>query len=541
MSRRGRASSSKKGVANGPPPSHPSESYREHRKFLIRSLERNDVDMNAIVELNKSLLQAKKNILENCGELILLDLGSGRLKLINDELHEEIKAATDGETILVKIGRTSDTETEAANQRDLTPSQIKDCVDFLLRMKLRRKLSSRLIRRLTRLAHVMDGKDIYPPSTPKYGDLRLQIDPKSLETWQAERKEAEEARQRVKNAIDSDLLDSSESNRELGGEEKEKENAPEEAKPESEPTGEGDKEKVKENVPDETTDAPDGEPKDGSSNTGTAEDKPADDDTKESDPSNGQQKHHYLSSVLLDDFKLLKELDSSYEKTWDPATKSFNYSIASEETGDPDYKQHLIKGGGIGATSMFHSLETLEAEHKRWQMNLLRKIQEQPNFEELGLKHRVFHFEERKKRCLEEVAIEDGGSIAPPESPNKKAKMEGEDNANSSVADNETKMKTGKETGKDAEENSDSDDDEGMAEGGNNSNLEDMKPKRSISFAATPSFHDQDLARIRAVHRDLLTSSQAELTRKRLNDATNEYNKGKICNMFATMEFLRAL
>ena len=477
---RGRPSSaSKKGVANGPPPSHPAETSREHRKFLIRSLERNDIEMNALIELSKSLHKAKETILKDCGELVLLDLGSGRLKLINDELHEETK---DGEVVKTKDGKRG---------LALTPSQTELCVDFLLRMKLRRKLSTRLVRRLTRLAHVMDGKDAYPPSAPKYGDLRLTIDPKSLESWQADYKQKEEAKKRIQTAIDSGLLDKP------IGEEKES-------------TGETEKDS-----PDETKsgDAPDGEPKDESS-APAAEEKPVNGDKDAGEKGEQEQ-------ALLDDFKLIKELDSTYEKTWDAATKSFTYSIANEEIADPDF-QRLTRSGGIGATQMFLSLEQLETEHKRWQTHLLRKIQAQPTFEELGLKNRVFHLDERRKRCLEEM--ETKGEEAAAESPTKKAKIEGEDNTENAESEKETKNE--KESGGEADDNSDSDDDEEMMEG-KNTNLKDLKPKRSISFAAAPSFRDQDLARIRLVHRDLLNSSQAELTRKRLADATNEYNQGK--------------
>ena len=56
---------------------------------------------------------------------------------------------------------------------------------------------------------------------------------------------------------------------------------------------------------------------------------------------------------------------------------------------------------------------------------------------------------------------------------------------------------------------------------------EEAKPKRPISFAAIPSFHDQDLARIGMIHKDLLNTSQLELTRNRYSEANNEYKKGK--------------
>eukprot|EP00531_Pseudo-nitzschia_arenysensis_P006423 CAMPEP_0116134862 /NCGR_PEP_ID=MMETSP0329-20121206/10878_1 /TAXON_ID=697910 /ORGANISM="Pseudo-nitzschia arenysensis, Strain B593" /LENGTH=797 /DNA_ID=CAMNT_0003629613 /DNA_START=103 /DNA_END=2496 /DNA_ORIENTATION=+ len=500
MPRRGANPSAKK-ANKGPPPSHPAETSREHRKFLIRSLERNDIDMNALIELNKSLHKSKEKILESCGELVLLDLGSGSLKLIDDELHEESKGA-DGETTWVKSGA-SDAET--ASKRTLTPSQIETCVDFLLRIKLRRKLSTRLIRRLTRLAHIMDGKDAYPPSAPKYGDLRLKIDPESLKSWQDESKKLEDAKKRIEDAIKSESLESEAKNEEVSGEKKE---------------AEGGKEKEKKiDSPDETQsgDAPEGELKDETPATGAEEEeeKPAEGD-KESGEKEKVETEQPATPALLDAFKLLKEYDTTYEKTWDAATNSFKYSIANEEIPEPEYEQ-LRRGAGIGATSMFLSDEQLEAEHKRWQTHLLRKIQEQPTFEELGLKNRVFHLGERRKRCLEEVATE-GESEDAPESPTKKAKTEGDDDA---IGDGEKETK--KESGGDADDNSDSDDDEEME--GEKPNLEEIKPKRSISFAATPSFHDQDLARIRLIHRDLLNSSQAELTQKRHIAASNEYNQ----------------
>mmetsp|Transcript_27711 Transcript_27711/g.58053 ORF Transcript_27711/g.58053 Transcript_27711/m.58053 type:complete len:437 (-) Transcript_27711:1133-2443(-) len=52
-----------------------------------------------------------------------------------------------------------------------------------------------------------------------------------------------------------------------------------------------------------------------------------------------------------------------------------------------------------------------------------------------------------------------------------------------------------------------------------------MTPKRFISFAPIPTFHDQDMTRIRLIHKDLLNSSRVKLTKKRFKDATDEYNK----------------
>lgn len=553
MSRRGRGSSASKKVATGPPPSHPFETYREHRKFLIRSLERNDVEMDALIEVNKSLRRAKDTILESCGELTLLDLGSGRLKLINDELHEE---TTDGETTGGVKSRTP-TTTDAAeppadkNQHRLTPAQKEICVDFLLRMKLRRKLSNRLLRRLNRLAHAMDGKDVNPPSVPKYGDMRLHVDPKSIESWNLEWNEKEDAKKRIQAAIDLDLLQSDNIGGIIGSEEKEGElGSSEEKEGENgslekhsdgdEPMGTGNSEQEKDNdsPPDETPSEETSiqEPRDGSPVMGSTSKQQA-----AAGESSTEQKKYYSLPALQDDFKLLKEHESAYEKTWDASTKSFNYVMTTNEqevVEEPEYKK-LIKGGGIGATSVFTTLEALETEHKRWQTNMLRKIKEQPTSEELGLKHHVFLLEERRKRCLEESAKDneegDGSSTTNGESPmKKKRKMKGEDDNDDDDDDVETKKEKEKESGGDIEEDNESDDDEAM-EGKDTKNAEIiLKSKRSISFAAVPSFHDQDLARISMIHRVLLNSSQAELTRKRLADATNEYNPGKLAKVFSS-------
>jgi hypothetical protein len=106
------------------PPSHPQEQHAEHRAFLMRSLDRNDCELAALLELNRSLY-AIKNALD---ELFLLDLGRRKWKALQDTNLSE-------------------------QQRDLATS-------FLLRMQLRRKLLNRVVRRTNRLAHAMDGNDV---------------------------------------------------------------------------------------------------------------------------------------------------------------------------------------------------------------------------------------------------------------------------------------------------------------------------------------------------------------------------------------------
>ena len=508
MSRRGRGSSASKKVASGPPPSHPAETFKEHRKFLIRSLDRNDTDMNALIDLNKSLRGAKENVVRSCGELVLLDLGSGRLKLINDQLHDEAAVARSESSRAKPEATPTGTATTGSQQkkqgRHLSPAQKEVCVDFLLRMKLRRKLSNRLVRRLTRLAHAMDGKDVLPPSAPKYGDLRLHINPKYMELRNVEFIAKEDAKKRIAHAIHLDLLDSEKNDGATNSPKKEEENELEETKQDAE-HGVNDVLAVtkQEEKTEESNEKQGGKPK--------------------------TTKIYYNSPALSNDFKLLKEYERVYEKTWDVSRKSFNYTIANENAGDSEYKQ-MIKGGGIGASALFNSLDDLQAEHKRWQTNLLRKIQQQPTSRELGLKNRVFQLKERRKRCLEKNAAEEEEGTPSKKVDNKEnvvSNNEDDDDVDHSmdVGDNNDENAIKKRTEDDGEEI-------GETEGDHEIERKDLdeveiKPKRSISFAAVPSFHDQDLGRISLIHRDLLNASQAELTRKRLNDATNDYNKCK--------------
>jgi len=528
------SSASKKGVTNGPPPSHPAETFREHRKFLIRSLDRNDVDISALMELNKSLHKAKEKILQTCGELVLLDLGAGRLKLIGEDLHEEKEQATTGSDVSkTKAGKKNSKETQQQQQHNLTPAQKETCVDFLLRMKLRRKLSNRLVRRLTRVAHAMDGRDVSPPGQPKYGDLRFNMDDKSVQSKVKEWSEKAAARHKIDTAIREAVQringGSSSSNMESLTKQVEErthdgnaEDTAEKAKTE-ETQGQPDEAKSsetqKDTLPLECSSATESEKESENCETAARAGSPG--------PS-----HPYTMPGLVNDFNFLKEYETAYEKTWDHATKDFKYKILNEEIPDP-------QSGRVGASAVFSSHEDRKAERKRWQTNLLRRIPQQPSMDELGLKNRVFHLEERRKRCLQQVidAHNDG------ESPEKKFKPDdGQDGGgNNEFALGrkggrlESKQKSddysdNMEVDRDEderkdEEHSDSEDEKEAESETKDQITEGMKPKRSISFAPTPSFDEQDLGRIRLIHKDLLNLSQVELTRKRLSAATGDYNK----------------
>jgi hypothetical protein len=582
MSRRSKSSSKNKGGVSkdGLLPSYPSENYREHRKFLIRSLERNDVDMSALIKLNKSLHMAKGKIIQTCGELVLLDLGSGRLKLINDELNEEtmdttttITASTNTDTnTIATTGSPARNIIASIHQHHLTPAQKEVCVDFLLRMKLRRKLSNRLIRRLNRVAHAMDGKDVSPPSPPKYGDLGLHIDPKSIEARTAEWKEQEEAKKRVQKALDGDYsaynleekgtgpaIVEDTGNVEVtkhleekpkddehgkGGKGENEEDKTNNAEAQNEALPEEPKSSTEETTPPEALGtnsnkdkaaASDENPKTVESSAATDKKEPVDIKADLNLETTQEANNSSSSPTLAGDIELLKEYETAFEKSWDPSTKKFKYVLGKEEVGDPEYTQ--IKQWGIGASSIIMTLEDRKSEHLRWERNMLTRIPEQPTTEDLGLKNRVFDLEERRKRCLEDNVEEDEqgeSNLFSVQSPTKKkikfdeGTKTGNESTGHKVGGKELKNTSAASDDDEKSKSSDSDNDDDDVEMKKEKNEAIIvTPVKPISFVAVPSFHDQDLARIRMIHNELINTSRLEHTRKRLADATNDYNKGK--------------
>ncbi|KAG7355859.1 hypothetical protein IV203_000545 [Nitzschia inconspicua] len=516
-----------------PSANHPSENYREHRLFLIRSLERNDMDMAALLKLNASLHEAKTKLLQSCGELVLLDLGCGRLKLINDELHEETNNPQEEATKEDRAAAEDLQQATVTTQHHLTPAQKKVCVDFLLRMKLRRKLCNRLIRRLNRVASAMDGKDVSPPPPPRYGDLRLHIDPEEVEARAAEWKQIDEAKKRIEAALKGDQSVYDPSNfipgnksyskgREKNDQVKEtstkqetsskEENKPSDAPHDSSVKSHDDPQPMEVDSSKETKEA--------SEETDASKKK-----SDENSPPNDQagDPDETPTPTLESDFELLQEYDDAYEKVWDPETKTFKYTLSMEDKGEPEYLQ-IKNGAGIGASNREMTLPDREAEHKRWQTNMLARIPDQPTFEELGLKNRVFFLEERRKRCLEEAAEgsddEEMANSSEP-SPKKVRTTRSRDNIKEGTPKKENTA-SGDEVSKD--ENNPAGEDSEKEKTASTVDLSQTMPKRSISFAATPSFHEQDLHRLRIIHHDVVKNAAAEQARNQLSLVTNEYN-----------------
>jgi hypothetical protein len=503
--------------SKGPPPSHPSENYPEHRSFLIRSLERNDVDMAALMKLNKSLHKAKERILQTCGELVLLDLGCGRLTLINDELHE---VTANSET-----GQVADENT----QHHLTPAQKEACVDFLLRMKLRRKLSNRLIRRLTRVATAMDGSNVAPPAPPKYGDLRLHVDQEVVEARVQEWKQREAAKKRIEAALNGDETAYAPTTVESADSHKETDDVEMKEKLEEASSPAESKEAAARKA--EPPQADDGTtPMDIDSSGGDAKYAPESNEKDAETPKTAARKSKDDASntgpktsippTLESDYALLREYDDVYQKIWDPETKRFKFHLpAEDQEAEPEYTE-IKNGAGIGAVNKGMTLPDREADYKRWQASLLVKIPDQPTLEELELKNRVFCLEERRKRCLEDAEENDDEE----ENRGKKSKSDTDDSQTNSKEATELKENE-KSSMVDKNEATKAKDDREESKKKFAPMEDPLKPKRPISFAATPSFHEQDLARIKLIHRDMVGHLKSEQGRQNLASATNDYNK----------------
>jgi hypothetical protein len=753
--------------------------YKDHRNWIIRSLGRNDVEIAALAELNRSLRAARAKIVQSCGELVLLDLGTGRLTLVGDELHEETTTTT---TTNSKTKNRNDTreDTERNDDADdgtdgreedvgrvsgrgggvhgkdrdfpfssssssdyhpppphprhrLTPLQKELCVDFLSRMKLRRKLSNRLIRRLNRVAHAMDGTDVSPPLPPRYGDLRLNVDAEAVAERVVEWDKQERAKERIRatilllksNGKTLPASSSTSSSFEEAHQPTMEAIGSQSSKPKQDPTsnddeGDGtvdnnneeeDEDKGANRVTETTTAVSEGDhPTEGGakktqttcdqakvgsgggdggdsseiemivekrkeglvdkstspavtttttttisgrkedskstseavvSNTtdhigdsnGTSKNDGGEDNNNNNNKNHNNTVRSSLTSSLMEDYATLQEYDSAYEKVWDNNTTAgrFKYVLAEQQPIDPEYT-HIKHGEGVGAIAKIMTVQEREAEYKRWESNILARIPDQPTFEELGLKNRVFSLDVRRKRCFEEAArdqreadaaaaVADATATA---SPTKKAKVENHDiddddddddqekvagtpnrrisgkelrkNTNSDDDDDDDddkmdtkdsddegegktdvskkKKKTGKDDDDDDEEEDDDDSSDMFAGDDDNSNKEtankkakggkngqegteesidnkdratkheeeeivgtkdirhdtmeaEIRPKRPMSLIAVPSFYEQDIARIRMIHKDLMSTSITNHARQRLTDVTKEYNKGK--------------
>ena len=597
----GRNSNSRKNAATDLEGSHPQELNAQHRHFLVRSLGRNDTDLAALLRVNASLTKLKEQLLEACGELVLLDLGSGRLSLLQEELHfhhnpqpppsdgtgQQTALDDQDDSMTAKVSSSSRSSNNHINNNNhgveytLPPAQKQLCVDFLLRMKLRRKLANRLIRRLNRVAHAMDGIDVSPPPPPRYGDLRLHVSPQALHDFTHHQHRLKAARDYVERAKEETFLVAAAtadttttlSVEKPNNEQEEKDEMTTLAEPSVVPSGEDkptdimseqqeskDSKDVVETTavaaPKKEEEEEDGTPPPVAGPEGgmptiakeeAAEPAPTlsapNDANKEAEASTGVPPVDTTGPTSLQEaYEILKEYEDAYSKVWDEESHSWKYVLlanqqeaSSSSTGTgtptatvvPDY-QAITAGAAIGATARLLSLQEREQEFKRWQTSILARIPNQPTFEQLGLKNRVFMLEQRRKRCLED-SEGDGANKEARET--KKKRVEGDEPNDGSEGEDEDvedeEVEKPKKIQLAPRKKKEDEEDEEQPATQDNDAPEGLKIIKPMSLAAVPSFYDQDLNRIRAVHGDLMGVSLMEGSRQSLTEATNQYNAGK--------------
>lgn len=562
---------------------------QEQNEFVLRSLDRNDVEITALIDLHRSIHAVKTAIVRTCGEETLLDLGEGKLKL-----------APSSDSLQVADGL--DLELPPHESQHL-------CVDFLLRMKLRRKLMNRLSRRLLRVAHVMDGNDLQPPPVPKYGEQRLHLDPERIKAFSEHLSNREMAIRTIEAARGQ--IYNKEEKAEKSGESVEEESAPANAdstSPEHVKSADSqedspDQPKAKENeiaAPkqaqsasakdagqehDQAATAENSVPEHTLSTTAengaqgkeeTAPDKPqsaipdaetftaaARDPLPAEISAEGGSKNENLvvghtEDVMEACYDMLTDYKDIYEKVVDPATGAVSYP-ALESERETSLTNTTT---GIGATHSSMSVKEKEAEDQKWKAALLSRIPDQPTFGELGLDNRVFNLEGRRKRAMKQKNAEESkrAKLSPDNDSSDEEDMQGDDtddDKSEAASENEAMdiseegecKKSVSKTSKGAknEDNEESDEENDGDEEGEKQSLkeekdsakenpsDDSKEKNEVapvrtkplSLLPVPSFYDQDLKRVKLIHADLMMSSLQDQARHRLEGVTKDYNNGE--------------
>ena len=214
----GSGSAAARSMLTRKPPTHPDENNQLHKQNLVRNLDRNDAEIAALVQCNRTLRALREEIGSRYGEGTLLDVGEGTIGFRTGELGstvcpmvvrvvpgvvldadghrklmEERVAQILRERALQAEKGTDDDDDEAAanaksdtNEDDIVkeeaiintippdevplddPDHASDPTDpttktnlvraFLLRLHLRRRILNRLFRRMNRLARAMDGE-----------------------------------------------------------------------------------------------------------------------------------------------------------------------------------------------------------------------------------------------------------------------------------------------------------------------------------------------------------------------------------------------
>jgi hypothetical protein len=527
----------------GLPPSHPKEQSASHRAFLIRSLERNDAETAALVDLHQTLVRLRQRIVDTRphGAAFLLALGRGTLRLDpsgNDRL--EHVAHDDDNHHHDWFANTS-------------PTLRRLGVEFLLRRKLRRQLLNRLARRLNRIAHVMDGEDVGVPALPKYGELRLHVQDDAVAALVAHWERQDQARIRIQAARETATNLSERSvgdpaplpqQQACGG-------GANEAEPRDEhPVKVEDPSDTKETPVDATVPTP---AEHGPSTAASPHPETHASITPAPHEADPVPSHTDPSDAMQLDYEAFRDYKDVYDKVWNAnpvgnQPPGFAYLAAAQPIDEASFGVTAV--AGVNATNRHMTLKEKQAEFMRWQTSLLAKIPDQPTFADLGLDNRVFCWEQRYQQAWQE-ATED----------NNHTSSEGEDARDPQQSPQKVNEATDSGSAKKlrvVKKEDHSDDDDAMevesdpatdeqqetksptkTVGKEDAKLETpQKPERKeeeakeharkivkpISLAAVPSFYDQDLERIKWVHAELMSTSIRDHARQRIHEVTKEYN-----------------
>ena len=458
--------------------SHPQEMNSNHRAWLARSLDKNDLELAALEKLNESLHALKKKIIERDGsEELILDVAVSISKLDNGLYSEDL------------IGSCIDESDELLQE-------------FFLRMKLRRRLLNRFARRLNRVSRSMDGETVGvgPPPPPKYGDTSVEIEDKKVEQFVRNKKKFAEYNESKKSH-----------------------------------QGLNEKKEIIKNKPENEK----------SSLDNSILDEKLCEETQENDVEKE-------NSSILSSKKEFVEYDVYYELK--------DLSNHSQKLGTPDFEKNKY-GIGIGGPLKSMSRKEKIEEHRRWENDLLTRIPDQPTFKQLGM-NVIFNETERRKTIeqmkqmkhenesdmsdseIKELEDETDTEQEESQTSTDKAEDESENDDESSVSDNEEVEKTSKQreentktsqfTPDSYEKNSDKKKSNAKGDEKNGIvNEKDTPPKSEpkikdqafFSLQATPSFYNQDIRRIRAVHAELMDSTKKAHIQQLLTEVTDGYNQ----------------
>lgn len=599
------------------PPQHKFENDPNHRSFLSRSLSRSDVELNALVKLNTSLNDMKEYIVEKFGMDCLLDIGEGLIEvqqrdyvvatdrgsicssadgnekevlvfnhsLKNNQSKDDqnsnpdtndddgIKDETKSETASTKNDETkSETETEnetkTGNQNTI-PSHYMHLLqsdstfspivkNFILSLKLRRKLLNRLSRRLLRLSHAMDGKlhKINPPMLPRYGtnfehNTNSEEFKNKANKWNMEVEAREEVMEKLWKKkeelikatmmIEDDEVDKAE---DLKMEVDTKEDKIVEitgsnataqeissstsVKIENTEDNNGDSQKDQ-----EQSSSTENQTNNGNSDniknetqemmmereemiTKREEPRMKAEDVVVSSTAAVESSSSFFPSnpFVLDgehqkDMEKLIQCDSDYDKkvTFHIPTSSIiktttaltKDDLDALDKNEDDFDENTNSmTSGIGAVSRYMTKKEKVIEWKRWQTEFLSKVPDQPTLKELGIENQVFFVEERRKLVRQKKRDDT---------------MEIDDEEN--VENNENKNNDDKENV----------DDEKDSKKHIEHEMEPLLKRKRISLDPVPSYYQQDHSQILMIQSATLSAALSSTLRDTYNQAKTEYDQ----------------